>query len=242
MTASANDVPLVELTQVQKVFGADGRMMFALRDVSFQAFPGELVLFLGPSGSGKTTLLTMAAGLARPTSGTVRLFGRNVDSFSHEELQQMRSRQIGFVFQTFRLIDALTVAQNVQLVLGFAGVPMRESRQRSAALLRLFAIDQLASRRPPQLSQGEKQRVAVVRAMANSPQLIIADEPTASLETKQALQIIHLLSEYANTRGKCVLVASHDIRMMQHAHRVIRLLDGRIVNQRRTRSTQSQTR
>jgi len=221
--------PVITVINATKVFGANAHVTTAIHNVSFEALAGELTLFLGPSGSGKTTLLTLAAGLTKPTSGTVLLFRKEIGACSPNELRELRSRHIGFIFQNFRLIDALTVEENVQLVLRFIGTSKGESRLSAQRVLTNLGIDHLARRFPPTLSQGEKQRVAIARAIANRPELIIADEPTASLETLQGFGIIKLLHEYAKNKRACVIVASHDLRIMELADRVFRLEDGKIV-------------
>ena len=217
---------IAQLIDATKIFNANGAATFAMRGISLQASPGELILLLGPSGSGKTTLLTMIAGLIKPTSGAASLFGRDIERYSARELQRLRATRIGFVFQTFHLIDSLTVVENVALVLRFAGRTNPEAQERARTLLQRFHIEHLAKKFPPTLSQGEKQRAAVARATANGADLIIADEPTASLETKQGLDIIQLLHEYAKKQNTCVIVASHDLRIVEFADRVLRLEDG----------------
>ena len=218
--------PVVHLAGVSKRFGFNGTETVAVQKVNFQASSGELVLLLGPSGSGKTTLLTLIAGLIRPTSGRVSLFGRSMESYACGQLQQLRARKVGFVFQTFHLIDSLTVTENVALVLRFAGKSRAEAKIQAERLLRRFHIEDLAGKFPTTLSQGEKQRVAVARAIANGAELIIADEPTASLETSQGFEIIRLLHQYAKDENRCVIVASHDLRIAEFADRVLRLEDG----------------
>jgi putative ABC transport system ATP-binding protein len=216
----------VRLVRVSKRF-ADGRAgTAALQDISFAAEAGSLHLFLGPSGSGKTTLLTLMAGLQRPTSGEVILFGREVESYGARALQTLRARALGFMFQEFHLIDSLSVQQNVSLVLRFAGSTRLESRRRVLSLLNQLGIAHLKDRFPVHLSQGEKQRVALARALANHAALVIADEPTASLESTQGLEAIQLLGDYAHREGHCVIVASHDLRLARHADSVHHLDDG----------------
>lgn len=235
MTGKERKSNVVRLDDVSKIFGSNGNRTFAVRDVSLEASPGELVLLLGPSGSGKTTLLTLMAGLVKPTSGTVSIFGRNIEDYTSKELQRLRATRIGFVFQTFHLIDSLNVIENVALVLRFAGKTRTEAKRHAKELLEQFRIERLFSKFPANLSQGEKQRVTVARAIANGAELIIADEPTASLETKQGFDIIRLLHEYAKERNRCVIVASHDLRIVEFADRVLRLEDG-VVTQSQSRT------
>lgn len=230
MNRSPSSEPLVRLVAVTKTFGPNEHKTTAVHDVSLQAFPGELVMLLGPSGSGKTTLLTLIAGLLRPTSGLVSLFGREIACYSSQELQRLRALRIGFVFQTFLLLDALDVLENIALVCRFAGRSRADSRRRATDLLRRLHIEYLTEKLPGTLSQGEKQRVAVARAIANDADLILADEPTASLETKQGFEIIQLLHRYATEENKCVIVASHDLRIVEFADRVLRLEDGMLLS------------
>lgn len=220
--------PVVQLEGVSKQFGKASQATIGVKDVWLDAFPGELLLLLGPSGSGKTTLLTLMAGLQQSTFGTVTLFGRHIETYTVTELQQVRASRIGFVFQTFQLIDSLSVAENIELVLKFAGRKKVDARRRTFELLHQLQVGHLTAKSPPTLSQGEKQRVAIARAVANDPDLIIADEPTASLDLKQGLEIIHLLHQYAAQEGRCVVVASHDLRIAQCADRVLRMEDGAI--------------
>ncbi len=219
---------IVRLDAVNKVFGPGERGTMAARDVTLSAHRGELVVMLGPSGSGKTTLLTLMAGLLSPSSGEVRLYGAPVEGYSPRALQHLRARRVGFVFQTFLLLDPLTVRENVTLVLRFAGTGRTEAEKRAGELLERLGIRHLAEKFPPTLSQGEKQRTAVARAFANRPGLILADEPTASLETRQGQEIIHLLHGYAKQEDGCVIVATHDQRIAGLADRVLQLKDGAV--------------
>ena len=218
----------VMLEGVNKIFLDGDQKFHAVKNARLCASPGELLVLLGPSGSGKTTLLTLIAGLLSPTSGKLLLFGRSVEDYSQRELQSMRARKIGFIFQNFLLIDAIPVVENIALVLRFSGMRRAEAITRARKLLDQFNIGYLARKLPSTLSQGEKQRVAVARAIANNPELIIADEPTASLETSQGFDIIKLLHNYALEEKRCVIVATHDLRIADLADRVMRVVDGEI--------------
>ncbi len=228
MSSSFVETCSARLVNVTRIFGNNEHKTAAIQNVSAQARRGELLLFLGPSGSGKTTLLTLIAGLLRPTTGSVFLFGRPIEQYSGRELQRLRAERIGFVFQTFLLIDALSVLENVAIVMRFAGVSNGEAHRRAERLLGRLQIEHLGDKFPTALSQGEKQRVAVARAVANDAELILADEPTASLESRQGFEIIHLLHHYAKERNRCVIVVSHDLRMVEFADRVLRIQDGTI--------------
>jgi putative ABC transport system ATP-binding protein len=228
MKSVAGFRPVVRLEEVTKVFNGSGHPTTAVRDVSLEAQRGEMVLLLGPSGSGKTTLLTLIAGLAKPTSGSVALFGKGVDEYSAAELQSLRADKIGFIFQTFLLIDSLTARENIEIVLRFSGKRRAERARKTRALLGELGIEHLAGRFPRVMSQGEKQRVAIARAIVNDAGLLIADEPTGSLETQQAVGIIGLLHNQAKTRNTTVIVASHDLRLKEYADRTLHLQDGEI--------------
>ncbi|UCE52352.1 MAG: ABC transporter ATP-binding protein [Desulfobacterales bacterium] len=217
---------IVQLKDVSKTFGSNEHTTTAVRNVSLLASSEEFIVLFGPSGSGKTTLLTLIAGLVKSTSGTISLFDRSIEDYSSLELQQIRATRIGFIFQTFLLIDSLRVIENITLVLRFAGKNKKEAQRHACRLLQRLQIDHLAKKFPKTLSQGEKQRVAVARALANKPDLIIADEPTGSLETRQGFDIIRNLNEYSKEQNSCVIVASHDMRMADHADRILHLRDG----------------
>jgi ABC-type lipoprotein export system ATPase subunit len=220
--------PIVEAAGLSHSYRWDGQRRPVVDGVSFSARGGELVLLLGPSGSGKTTLLMLLAGLITPGSGTVRLFGRALSSLTATELQRLRARSLGFVFQTFNLMASLRAGENVRLALQFGGVPSYEASLRARNLLEELGIQHLARRFPAELSHGEQQRVAVCRAFAMHPSLILADEPTAALESSQGLEIIRLLHRRAREAGACVIVASHDLRLRDYADRILGLNDGRL--------------
>ena len=195
----------------------------AVDGVSLDVRRGEMVLIIGPNGSGKTTLLSMLGGLVRPTRGSVRVDGRALEEMSQRELETFRLKRVGFVFQTFRLIDALSVRENVQLVLDLAG-----SRNNADAILEKVSAQHLANRNTKALSGGEKQRVAIARALANDPAIVLADEPTGSLDSAAGEAAIALLRDAASRDYRAVVVVSHDTRIAPHADRVVRMLDGRV--------------
>jgi putative ABC transport system ATP-binding protein len=201
----------------------EGVTFRAVNDVSLDVARGEVVLIIGPNGSGKTTLLSMLGGLVRPTRGGVNVDGVALESMTERELESFRLRRVGFVFQTFRLLDALSVRENVQLVLDLAG----EKRSADAILDRVGALH-LAKRNTRVLSGGEKQRVAIARALANDPAIVLADEPTGSLDSAAGEAAITLLSDAARKDGRAVVIVSHDTRIAHHADRVVRISDGRV--------------
>jgi putative ABC transport system ATP-binding protein len=200
----------------------------AVRDVCFEVRSAEVTLITGSSGSGKTTLLSMLGGLIPPTSGDVELLGRSLRDLSQAALTQLRLRAIGYVFQAFRLIDALSVTENVELALNIAGTARPESRARAERLLEQFGLGGRLAFRPARLSAGEKQRVAIARALANDPPLILADEPTGSLDSRSGQRVIETLRDAAHLHSRAVLVVSHDPRIRGYADRVLEMEDGRL--------------
>ena len=217
---------LITARDLVKEYDAGG-VFRAVDGVSLDVQRGEMVLIIGPNGSGKTTLLSMLGGLVRPTHGSVSVDGRALQEMPERELELFRLHRVGFVFQTFRLIDALSVRENVQLVVEMArdGRPEPVQTTVDRALERVGALH-LASRNTRALSGGEKQRVAIARALANDPAILLADEPTGSLDSAAGEAAIALLHDAARNDNRAVVIVSHDTRIAQHADRVVRMLDG----------------
>jgi putative ABC transport system ATP-binding protein len=226
--SNIQDSVVAEMVQVTKCYEGPRGGTTALREISFAAHSGEMILLLGPSGSGKTTFLTLLAGLQRPTSGEVHLFGKCTEDYSQKEIQTLRANRIGFIFQTFHLIDSLTVFQNVIMVQRFSGAKKEAAKNTSLEYLKRFKVDHLADSYPTQMSQGEKQRVAVARALVNGADLIFADEPTGSLATKQGMEIIEFLKNCVQHENRCVIITSHDERIIPYADKVLHLQDGEL--------------
>jgi putative ABC transport system ATP-binding protein len=218
--------PLIRAENLVKEYDAGG-VFRAVDGVSLDVQRGEVVLIIGPNGSGKTTLLSMLGGLVRPTRGSVRVDDRALHELPERELELFRLQRVGFVFQTFRLIDALTVRENVQLVLDLARDAEAEKRTADAILDKVNALH-LAERKTRALSGGEKQRVAIARALANEPATLLADEPTGSLDSAAGEAAIALLHDAARNDNRAVVIVSHDTRIAHHADRVVRMLDGRV--------------
>lgn len=219
---------VLELKNVSKVYGSGHTAVKAVDDASLKVKPGEICLIMGPSGSGKTTLISIAGCLLSPSKGEVFLGDRRVSDLKESRLPQVRLEKIGFIFQSFNLLSALTALENVQVVLSFSGLPGRESRARAAALLAELGMAERLNHYPDQLSGGEKQRVAIARALANDAELILADEPTANLDSKTGHVVVELLNKIAKEQGKGVVIVSHDMRIMDIADRVLQLEDGRL--------------
>jgi putative ABC transport system ATP-binding protein len=205
-----------------------GEPVHAVRGVSLDVSAGEYVAIVGPSGCGKSTLLNLLGAIDRPSAGTVTIAGRDVARLSDREATDFRLRHVGFVFQRFYLIPALTARENVELPLAEAGVGRAERRRRARELLRYVGLAEREGHRPAQLSGGEQQRVAIARAVANRPALLLADEPTGELDARTGAEVIALF-ERLNRDGTTLLVVTHDEELSRAARRVIHMKDGVIV-------------
>jgi len=219
--------PRLEVEHLTKRFGAGATEVVAVRDVSLAVAPGEVVLVMGPSGSGKTTLLLMLGGLLRPNGGAILLDRLDITKLGERRLPAVRLRQVGFVFQDFNLLSALTVLENVAVVATLAGARRGEARRRAEAVLRELGLGERLGYLPEKLSGGEKQRVAIARALVNDPALVLADEPTANLDSKTGHEAVRLLQRIAREQGRSVVIVSHDQRIRDSADRVLWLEDGR---------------
>ena len=202
----------------------------ALDHLSIEVQPGGFVCLSSPSGGGKTTLLNAIGGLDKPDSGEVWIEGQRIDTMSKGELADLRLRKIGFVFQAYNLIPVLTARENVEFVMQVQGVHAARRRERSAEILEEVGLAGLEDRRPAQMSGGQQQRVAVARAIVSKPTLVLADEPTANLDSKTSDGLMDLFSELNSTHKTTFIIATHDQRVMGHVPRLIRMLDGRIVD------------
>ena len=221
---------LAELVNLRKTYqmGRDV-IVEALRDVSLTIEEGEYLAVMGSSGSGKSTLLNLIGCLDQPTSGRYLLGGQDVSRLSDAELSEVRGRQIGFVFQSFNLIQQLTALDNIEVPLFYQGVHRRERRRRSRELAEQVGLGARARHRPMELSGGEQQRVAIARALVNDPLIILADEPTGNLDSKTGEEILALFDGLA-ARGRSLVAVTHDESIGARAHRVVRLADGVVVN------------
>ncbi|WP_199292335.1 MULTISPECIES: ABC transporter ATP-binding protein [unclassified Coleofasciculus] len=213
---------------VEMVFQSGGSRFQALKRVNLEIFKGDIQLLMGPSGSGKTTLLSILAGILTPTAGSVHLLGEEITRMSRSQLAKFRLENIGFIFQGFNLFPALTAAENIEVALNLKGIRGRMARQQAQILLEQVGLADKAKNLPRDLSGGQKQRVAIARALAGNPQLIMADEPTAALDSHSGHAVIELLRQLAKEGGCTVLMVTHDSRIMDVADRVLHLEDGRL--------------
>ena len=211
---------------VEMVFQSGAEKFQALKGIDLQVQQGDIQLLMGPSGSGKTTLLSILAGILTPTSGSVSLLGEEITKLSPSKLAKFRLQNIGFIFQSFNLFPALTAAENIEVVLNVKGMRGRSAREQAQMLLQQVGIGDKANQKPRDLSGGQKQRVAIARAIAGNPKLIMADEPTAALDSHSGYKVISLMRSLAKEQGCTVLMVTHDPRIIDIADKVAYLEDG----------------
>jgi putative ABC transport system ATP-binding protein len=218
---------MIELQNVSRSFTVGDQQVSALRDIDLRLDAGEYISVMGPSGSGKSTLLNLLGLLDRPTSGSYLLDGGNVTDLTDEQQAQVRREKIGFVFQAFHLVPRLTAAQNVELPMILAGIPVEERKQRVAVLMQNYGLAARADHRPDQLSGGQRQRVAIARATVMKPSMLLADEPTGNLDRTTGWEVLKLL-EGLLEQSITLVVVTHDAEIGARAHRQIQMLDGAI--------------
>jgi putative ABC transport system ATP-binding protein len=226
---------IIEAHELTKTYAHGDAAMRALDRVTLDVRGGELTLLVGPSGSGKTTLLSILGCILRPTSGTLRIMGDEVTGMTERDLPAIRRERIGFIFQAFNLFPTLTAAQNVALALDVKGISGRAARSRATLLLEQVGLGDKLDAHPADLSGGQKQRVAIARALAGDPPVILADEPTAALDSHSGRAVMDVLKTLAHARGRAVIIVTHDSRMLGYADRTVRMEDGRVVSDERGR-------
>jgi putative ABC transport system ATP-binding protein len=222
----ASNRPILEFERVTKTYQSGETHVHALRDISLTVCEREVIVVMGPSGAGKTTFLTIAGALMPPTSGRVRIAGIDITELDESDLPKVRQEKIGFIFQNFNLLESLSALQNVQLVMAARGITGRPARAKAHELLAIVGVEDRENNTPKKLSGGQKQRVAIARALANNPDLILADEPTANLDSTRGKEIMEILRMVAKELGKTVIAVTHDLRIRQLADRVLWLEDG----------------
>jgi putative ABC transport system ATP-binding protein len=218
----------ISVRELTKTYGTGEAAVRALDGISLDVRPGEVVLLMGPSGSGKTTLLSVMGCILRPTSGGVLIHGRDVTRLTEAELPRVRLENIGFIFQGFNLFPTLTVGENVELALDLKGIRGAAARRRAGALLAQVGLAEKYDSFPADLSGGQKQRVAIARALAGEPRIILADEPTAALDSTSGRLVIEMLRDLAKRQGRAVVIVTHDNRVLEFADRILHIADGKL--------------
>ncbi len=219
---------VIELKNLSKIYDMGAEKVHALRDLSLKIGKEDFVVILGASGSGKSTLMNMVGALDVPTKGNIFLDGKDISKMDESTLAQLRGKKIGFVFQQFNLVPVLTALENVMLPMIFQEVPLEEREKRAKELLTMVGLGDRMNHRPTELSGGQQQRVAIARALANDPEILLADEPTGNLDSKTGEQILHLLDKLHHDKKKTIILVTHDVELVEYAHRVIYLKDGSV--------------
>ena len=225
---TVHDTAAARTDGVWKIFQQEAEAVQAVRDVSLTVGPGEFTALAGPSGSGKTTLLNLIGGLTRPTRGRVWVAGREVSSLSNQELARLRLEEVGFVFQAYNLLPVLTALENAEFPMLLQGVDAEERQARVRELFARTGMDGLEDRRPGKLSGGQQQRVAVIRAVVSRPALVLADEPTANLDSATSESLLDVMGELNRDLGVTFVFATHDSRVMERCRRLVRMVDGAV--------------
>jgi putative ABC transport system ATP-binding protein len=220
--------PVLEAQAVTKTYEVESNIIKAVDDVSITICPGEFVALVGPSGSGKTTMLAMLAGLLSPTDGSILIGGQDLATMSEGERTRFRREKVGFTFQANNLVPYLTVQENVELMLKLNGKLNRAGRKRAKEILEQLGLGDRLKSLPSQLSGGQQQRVAIARALVHKPNIVLADEPTASLDTQRAFQVVETFADLIHAQKLAGIMVTHDLRMCQFADKIIQMRDGQI--------------
>ena len=218
---------VIQVRSLYKIYRIGENRVRALNGVSLNIYRGEFCSIVGPSGSGKSTMLNMLAGLEKPTKGEIVISGTHLENLNESQLVKFRREHVGFIFQSFFLMQRQTALQNVKLPLIYGDVPEREQNERAAEMLRRVGLEDKMNYYPNQLSGGQQQRVAIARAMCNNPAILLADEPTGALDQKTGRQVMELFHKI-NDEGKTIIMITHDANIAAHAKRIVRILDGNI--------------
>ena len=219
---------MIKVHNLSKIYRMGDIEVKALQNVSLTIEQGEMVAIMGPSGSGKSTFMNILGCLDQPSSGSYRLFDREVSQLSQRELAKIRNREIGFVFQSFNLLPKLTALQNVELPMIYAGVPFKERYRRAQEALAMVGLEDRSHHRPKELSGGQQQRVAIARSLVNHPRLILADEPTGNLDSHSGVEIMHIF-QTLHKKGITVVLVTHENDIAHYTERIVRFFDGKVV-------------
>jgi putative ABC transport system ATP-binding protein len=234
----------VVIKNVRKVYRVGSEKVVALDDVSFSIDEGEVCCFLGTSGSGKSTLLNLLAGLEKPTSGTIEINGKVISKMNEKKISKFRQKHIGFIFQSYNLLPALTAVENVALPLTFRGITKSSRIKRSKDQLKKVGLGKHLKHKPTQMSGGQQQRVGIARAFVSNPEIVFADEPTGNLDSKTTKEIMGMMMEFVRENNRTMILVTHDKTIAEYADKVVYILDGNIVKieeNRNGRNTKDET-
>jgi len=228
-----NSETVIQVENLVKIYRLGKVSISALRGISFNVTKGEFLVVMGPSGSGKTTLLNLIGAIDKPTSGGIYIDGKDITTLGEGELTKLRRHKIGFIFQFYNLIPALTALENVELPMLTAGISRKDASKRAFQLLETVGLAERVGHLPDELSGGEQQRVAIARALSNRPSVILADEPTGDLDTKTGMEVVQILHDTSKKENTTVIVVTHDPMVTEKADRILQMRDGNIIGERR---------
>ena len=222
-------VPIIRVSNLYKIYCVGDTRVRALNGVDFEIYKGEFCAIVGTSGSGKSTLLNMLAGLERPTKGEIVIAGKHIEKLSEKELVAFRRERVGFIFQSYNLLNTMNAVENVAMPLSFRGMAKEERMARAQKYLKLVGVGDQAKHMPNQMSGGQQQRVGIARALVVNPQIIFADEPTGNLDSKTTMEVMRLMQKIVRERQQTLVMVTHDNNLASYADRQIRIIDGKIV-------------
>ncbi|MDR1736716.1 MAG: ABC transporter ATP-binding protein [Oscillospiraceae bacterium] len=228
MGADAPAKPIIEISGLRKVYRVETEKVVALSRIDLTIHKGEVCCLLGPSGSGKSTLLNMLGGLEKPTKGTVKILGKDIGTMGESRLVKFRQRNMGFVFQSYNLLPALTALENVGLPLLFRGTRRRARKKAAMKMLDMVGLKTHAKHKPTQMSGGQQQRVGIARAFVSGAPIILADEPTGNLDSKTTAEVMSLIVSRARMNGQTLVIVTHDIRIASYADKIVHIFDGKV--------------
>ena len=230
----------MKLTDISKIYRIGTEKVVALENINLEIPKGEICCILGTSGSGKSTLLNLMAGLERPTKGNIKIKGKNIERMSENSLAKFRQKYVGFVFQSYNLLPALTAVENVSLPLIFRGVGKKTRNERAKKLLAQVGLEKHLKHKPNQMSGGQQQRVGIARAFVGKPEIIFADEPTGNLDSKTTVEVMRLITGIARENNQTLIIVTHDVNIAKYADRVVYILDGNIEKIEKTVSAEGE--
>ena len=222
--------PIIRVKNLYKIYRVGETKVRALNGVEFTLYKGEFCAIVGTSGSGKSTLLNMLAGLEKPTKGEIEIGGKHIEKLSEKELVTFRREKVGFIFQSYTLLNTMNALENVAMPLSFRGIGRKERLARAKKYMELVGVGRQAKHMPNQMSGGQQQRVGIARALAVNPQIIFADEPTGNLDSKTTMEVLHLMQKIVREQNQTLVMVTHDNNLASYADRRIRIIDGKIVS------------
>ncbi len=222
--------PIIRVKNLYKIYRVGETKVRALNGVEFTLYKGEFCAIVGTSGSGKSTLLNMLAGLEKPTKGEIEIGGKHIEKLSEKELVTFRREKVGFIFQSYNLLNTMNALENVAMPLSFWGIGRKERLAREKKYMELVGVGRQAKHMPNQMSGGQQQRVGIARALAVNPQIIFADEPTGNLDSKTTMEVLHLMQKIVREQNQTLVMVTHDNNLASYADRRIRIIDGKIVS------------